>query len=75
MDQFRFSQNFVHKNDQEKITFTCLFDTFAYRRIPLSLCNTPATFQRCMTDIFTNYRDKNLKVLMGDSSLYGFAVL
>ncbi|CAN6719967.1 unnamed protein product [Malus baccata var. baccata] len=39
--------------DQEKTTFTCLFGTFAYRRMHFGLCNAPATFQRCMMSIFT----------------------
>jgi hypothetical protein len=30
--------------DQEKMTFTCPFGTFAYRRMPFGLCNAPATF-------------------------------
>ena len=30
--------------DQEKITFTCPFGTFAYCRIPFGLCNAPVTF-------------------------------
>ncbi|GKG27545.1 hypothetical protein Tco_0405872, partial [Tanacetum coccineum] len=38
--------------DQEKTTFTCPYGTFAYRRMPVGLCNAPATFQRCMTEIF-----------------------
>ena len=38
--------------DQEKITFTCPFGTFVYRRIPFGLCNTLALFQRCMLSIF-----------------------
>ena len=31
--------------DQEKTTFTYLFGTFAYRRMPFGLCNAPATFK------------------------------
>ncbi|GJT81931.1 reverse transcriptase domain-containing protein [Tanacetum coccineum] len=38
--------------DQEKTTFTCPYGTFAYRRMPFGLCNAPATFQQCMTEIF-----------------------
>ena len=30
--------------DMEKITFTCPYGTFAYRRMPFGLCNAPATF-------------------------------
>ena len=36
-----FSQIPVSAEDQEKMTFTCPFDTFAYRRMPFSLCNAP----------------------------------
>ncbi|GJU35566.1 hypothetical protein Tco_1183920 [Tanacetum coccineum] len=31
--------------DKEKITFTCPFGTYAYRRMPFGLCNAHATFQ------------------------------
>jgi hypothetical protein len=42
----------VDPENQEKTTFTCPFETFAYRRMPFGLCNTPATFQRCMISNF-----------------------
>nr|GEW61727.1 reverse transcriptase domain-containing protein [Tanacetum cinerariifolium] len=31
----------VDPQDQEKTTFTCPYGTFAYRRMPFSLCNAP----------------------------------
>ena len=34
----------VAPEDQKKTTFTCLYGTFAYRRMPFGLCNAPATF-------------------------------
>ena len=40
--------------DQEKTTFTCPFGTFAYRRMPFSLCNASAIFQCCMLSLFFN---------------------
>lgn len=38
--------------DQEKTTFICLYDTFAYKRMSSGLCNAPTTFQRYMMTIF-----------------------
>ncbi|CAN6581514.1 unnamed protein product [Malus baccata var. baccata] len=49
-----YNQIAVAPEDQEKTTFTCPFGTFAYRRMPFGLCNTPATFQRCMRCQETN---------------------
>ena len=53
-----FSQIAVKYEDQEKTTFTCPYGTYAYRRMPFVLCNAPATFQRCMSDIFHGFLRK-----------------
>ncbi|GJW94090.1 reverse transcriptase domain-containing protein [Tanacetum coccineum] len=41
----------THK-DQDKTTFTCPYETFAYKQMPFRLCNAPTTFQCCMATIF-----------------------
>ena len=66
-----FSQILVSQPDQEKTTFTCPFGTFAYRRMPFGLCNAPATFQRCMTAIFSKFCEKIVEVFMDEFSVYG----
>nr|GEZ91923.1 reverse transcriptase domain-containing protein [Tanacetum cinerariifolium] len=43
----------INLPDQEKTTFTCLYGTFAYRRMPFGLCNAPMTFQRGLSDGIT----------------------
>ena len=63
-DYSGFSQIPVSKEDQEKTTFTCPFGTFPYRRMPFGLCNAPATFQRCMTTIFSDFCAKIVEVFM-----------
>nr|GEV29173.1 reverse transcriptase domain-containing protein [Tanacetum cinerariifolium] len=50
----------------EKTTFTCPYETFAYRRMPFGLCNAPGTFQRCMLAIFHDMVEKTMKVFMDD---------
>nr|GEX83620.1 reverse transcriptase domain-containing protein [Tanacetum cinerariifolium] len=56
---------------QEKTTFTCPYRTFAYRRLPLGLCNAPGTFQRCMMAIFHDMIEKMMEVFMEDFSVFG----
>ncbi|WJZ82828.1 hypothetical protein VitviT2T_002553 [Vitis vinifera] len=57
--------------DQEKTTFTCPFGTYAYRRMPFSLCNAPTTFQRCMLSIFSDMVEIIMEVFMDDLTIYG----
>nr|GFB97932.1 hypothetical protein [Tanacetum cinerariifolium] len=61
----------IDPKDQEKNTFTCPYEMFAYRRMPVSLCNVPGTFQRCMMAIFHNMIEKTMEVFMDDFSVFG----
>jgi len=61
----------IHPEDQSKTTFTCPYGTFAYRRMSFGLCNAPASFQRCMMTIFSNFIENIMEVFMDDFSVYG----
>ncbi|RVW84681.1 Retrovirus-related Pol polyprotein from transposon 17.6 [Vitis vinifera] len=61
----------IDVEDQENTTFTCPFGTYAYRRMPFSLCNAPATFQRCMLSIFSDMVERIMEVFMDDITIYG----
>ncbi|KAM2855560.1 hypothetical protein PS2_000017 [Malus domestica] len=66
-----YNQIVIAPDDQEKTTFMCPFGTFAYRRMPFGLCNAPATFQRCMVSIFSDFIEKIIEVFMDDFSVFG----
>jgi hypothetical protein len=66
-----FMQVPIRPDDQQKTTFTCTFGTFAYRRMPFGLCNAPATFQRCMTAISSDFIEEIMEVSMDDFSVHG----
>ncbi|GJR31622.1 putative nucleotidyltransferase, ribonuclease H [Tanacetum coccineum] len=69
----RFSGYFqipIEPADQEKITFTCPYGTYAYKRMPFGLCNAPATFQRCMISIFQDMLETSMEVFMEDFSVF-----
>ena len=66
-----YNQITIAPKDQEKTTFTCPYDTFAFRRIPFGLCNAPGTFQRCMMAIFSDMVEKSIEVFMDDFSVIG----
>jgi hypothetical protein len=66
-----YNQIVINLEDQEKTTFTCPFGTYAYTRMPFGLCNAPATFQRCMMSIFSDYVERIIEVFMDDFTVYG----
>nr|GEW55378.1 reverse transcriptase domain-containing protein [Tanacetum cinerariifolium] len=61
----------IDPKDQENITFTCPYRTFAYCRMPFGLCNAPGTFQRCMMAIFHDMIEKTMEVFIDDFSVFG----
>nr|GEV39458.1 reverse transcriptase domain-containing protein [Tanacetum cinerariifolium] len=61
----------IDPKDQKKTTFTCPYGTFAYKRMPFGLCNTPGTFQRCMMAIFHDMIEQTMEVFMDDFSVFG----
>ena len=67
----RYNQISISPEDQEKTTFTCPYGTFAFRWMPFGLCNAPATFQRCMMSIFSNFVEEGIEIFIDDFSVYG----
>ena len=68
---FAYNKIAIALENQEKTTFTCPYDTFAFRRMPFGLCNAPATFQRCMMSMFSDLVEEAMEILMDDFSVYG----
>ncbi|XP_015168842.1 RNA-directed DNA polymerase homolog [Solanum tuberosum] len=65
-----YNQIVIALEDQEKTTFTCPYGTYAFKRMPFGLCNTPATFQRCMMTIFHDMVEDFVEVFMDDFSVF-----
>nr|GFC09807.1 reverse transcriptase domain-containing protein [Tanacetum cinerariifolium] len=61
----------VDEPPEVKTTFTCPYGTFAYRRMPVGLCNAPGTFQRCLLAIFYDMVEMTMEVFMDDFSIFG----
>nr|GEZ74067.1 DNA-directed DNA polymerase [Tanacetum cinerariifolium] len=57
----------INPKDQEKTTFTCPYETFAYRRMPFGLCNAPERMlKRCEdTNLCLNWEKSHFMVKEG----------
>ena len=61
-----YNQIAIVPEDQKKVTFTCPYNTFAFRRMSFGLCNAPTTFQRCIMVIFSDMVEEIMEVFMDD---------
>ncbi|KAL4385322.1 hypothetical protein GQ457_15G013650 [Hibiscus cannabinus] len=66
-----YNQIAIAPEDQSKTTFTYPYGTFAFRRMPFGLCNTPTTFQQFMMAIFSDMNEDSLEIFMDDFSTFG----
>lgn len=66
-----YNQIVIAPEDKEKTTFTCTYGTYAFKCIPLGLCNAPDIFHQCMMVIFPDMVKDFVKVFMGDFSDFG----
>ena len=66
-----YNQITIAPEEQEKITFTCPYGTFAFIQMQFKVCNVMATFQRCMIVIFLHMVEKTIEVFMDDFSVLG----
>ena len=68
----RYNQISIAPEYQEKTTFTCIYGTISFRRMAFGLCNTSATFQRCMMSMFSDLMEEAMEIFMDDFLVYGY---
>lgn len=66
-----YSQIQTCPEDQDKITFTYPWGTFAYWVLPFGFCNSPPTFQRAILSIFSELVHDAVEIYMDDFTPYG----
>jgi hypothetical protein len=61
-----YNQVLVHPEDQDKTTFTTLWGTFMYVKMPFGLMNAGATFQRAMDSDFVDETGRFIVIYLDD---------
>jgi hypothetical protein len=65
-----YNQIVVLEDDKEKTMFTTPWDTFMYDKMPFSLMNARATFQRAMDIAFVDKRDNFVVIYLDYLSVF-----
>lgn len=65
-----YNQIAVAKEDQIKTAFTTSWGTFAYERMPFSLIDVSATFQKATDLLFGDLKDKIIVVYLDDLTVF-----
>ncbi|XP_017972519.1 PREDICTED: RNA-directed DNA polymerase homolog [Theobroma cacao] len=60
-----YNQIVIALEDQEKTTFTCLYGTFTFRKMPIGLCNALATFSTMHDGYLFKYGGENVRDIYG----------
>jgi len=53
------------------MTFTYRLGTFAYKVVPVGLCNAATIFQRVVLSIFAHFVHEIMEMYMDEFTLYG----
>ena len=65
-----YNQISVDKQDREKTTFTTPWGTFMYNKMPFSLMNASAKFQRKMDISFVGEKDRFVVIYLDDITIF-----
>ena len=65
-----YNQINMAEEDREKTAFITEWGAFVFLVMPFGLCNAPATFQRAMMAIFSDYLQKFMAIFVDDFTVY-----